>query len=68
MATTPTPPPPIEAGAPTIARTERIVVARPPAETYAYVVEGPLDAMIPATRRLPGVTGTAMPRARTRSR
>lgn len=58
MATTPTPPPPIEAGAPTIARTERIVVARPPAETYAYVVEGPLDAMIPATRRLPGVTGT----------
>lgn len=54
------PPPPIDAAAPMIARTERIAVERPPADTYAYVVLGPLEAMIPVTRRLPGVTGATL--------
>jgi len=40
-----------------IARTERVVVDRPAAAAFAYVVGGPLEAMIPQTRRLPGVTG-----------
>jgi hypothetical protein len=51
------PPPPIDPEAPMIARTERIVVDRPPDAAFAYVVGGPLEAMIPKTRRLPGVTG-----------
>jgi len=51
------PPPTIDPKAPMIARTERIVVPRPPAQAFDYVVGGPLEAMIPATRQLPGVTG-----------
>jgi hypothetical protein len=51
-------PPPIEAGAPTIARTERMVVGRPPAEAFAYVLQAPLEEQIPQTRAMPGVTGT----------
>ncbi|HEY3950539.1 SRPBCC family protein [Phenylobacterium sp.] len=53
-------PPAIEAGAPMIARTERIAIERPPTEVFAYVVEGPLARMIPVTRRLPGVSGTSL--------
>src|SRR5215469_8649570 len=45
------PPPLIDPAAPMIARTERIIVDRPPPATYAYVVEGPLERMIPVTRR-----------------
>jgi len=51
------PPPPVDPAAPMIARTERVVVDRPAAAAFAYVVGGPLEAMIPQTRRLPGVTG-----------
>jgi hypothetical protein len=54
------PPPPIDPAASTIARIERVVVHRPPADVFAYVVAGPLEAMIPATRQLPGVTGTTL--------
>ncbi|HEX3886253.1 MAG TPA: SRPBCC family protein [Phenylobacterium sp.] len=54
------PPPDVDPQAPMIARTERIVVARPAADVFAYVVAGPLDEMIPATRQLPGVTGTTL--------
>jgi hypothetical protein len=49
------PPPAIDPTAPMIARTERIVVEGPPDAAFAYVVGGPLEAMIPQTRRLPGV-------------
>jgi hypothetical protein len=54
------PPPAIDPAAPMIARTERIVVDRPPTEVFAYVVGGPLEQMIPVTKRLPGVTGTTL--------
>jgi hypothetical protein len=54
------PPPVVDPQAPTIARTERIVVARPADAVFAYVVAGPLAEMIPATRKLPGVTGTTL--------
>lgn len=54
------PPPPIDPQAPMIARTERIVVERPADAAFAYVVGGPLDAMIPQTRRLPGVIGVTL--------
>jgi hypothetical protein len=53
-------PPPIDATAPTIARTERIIVRRPAQAVFAYVIGGPLEEMIPATRQLPGVTGTTL--------
>lgn len=52
--------PPVDPAAPMISRTERIVVDRPPAQVYAYVVAGPLERMIPVTRRLPGVSGTTV--------
>ncbi len=51
------PPPPVDPAAPMIARTERVTVARPAAAVFDYVVLGPLERMIPQTRRLPGVTG-----------
>ncbi|WP_394762294.1 SRPBCC family protein [Phenylobacterium sp.] len=51
------PPPSVDAKAAMIARTERVVVARPPAEVFDYVVGGPLAAMIPVTKQLPGVSG-----------
>ncbi|MBS0362745.1 MAG: SRPBCC family protein [Proteobacteria bacterium] len=54
------PAPPIDPAAPMIAHTERIAIDRPPLETYAYVVEGPLERMIPVTKRLPGVSGTTI--------
>jgi hypothetical protein len=54
------PPPAIDPTAPTIARTDRIVVARPPDAVYAYVVLGPLAEMIPVTKQLPGVTGVTL--------
>lgn len=54
------PPPRVDPLAPMIARTERIVVERRPTAVFAYVVSGPLEAMIPLTRRLPGVTGTTL--------
>ena len=54
------PPPVVDPKAPTIARTERIVVARPAGEVFAYVVAGPLAEMIPVTKQLPGVTGTTL--------
>jgi hypothetical protein len=53
-------PPAVDSKAPTIARTERIVVARPADAAFAYVVAGPLDEMIPVTRKLPGVTGVTL--------
>ena len=37
------PPPAIDPGAPMIARTERIAVARPAAAAFTYVVRGPLE-------------------------
>ncbi|MBS0335181.1 MAG: SRPBCC family protein [Proteobacteria bacterium] len=54
------PPPAIDPDAPMIARTEQVVVDRPPGEVFAYVVGGPLERMIPVTRRLPGVSGTTL--------
>jgi hypothetical protein len=54
------PPPAIDADAPMLAHTERIVVGRPAPAVFRYVLEGPLQDMIPVTRRLPGVTGTTM--------
>ena len=54
------PPPTVDPKAATIARTERIVVARPTDAVFAYVVLGPLAEMIPATRKLPGVAGTSL--------
>jgi hypothetical protein len=54
------PPPAIDPKAATIARTERIVVARPADAVFAYVVAGPLAEMIPVTKQLPGVTGTTL--------
>lgn len=51
------PPPAVDPKARMIARTERIVVARPSAAVFDYVVAGPLAEMIPATKQLPGVTG-----------
>lgn len=54
------PPPVVDPTAPMIARTERIVVNRPPAAVFDYVVGGPLAEMIPATRPLPGVTGVTL--------
>ena len=54
------PPPAIDPAAPTIARTERIAVARPADAVFAYVVSGPLEKMIPVTRQLPGVTGVTL--------
>jgi hypothetical protein len=50
----------VDSKAPTIARTERIVVGRPAEAVFAYVVGGPLEQMIPVTRKLPGVTGTTL--------
>ena len=50
------PPPAIDPKAAMIARTERIVVNRPAAAVFGYVVGGPMAEMIPATRQLPGVT------------
>jgi hypothetical protein len=43
-----------------IARTERLVAARPAAAVFAYVVSGPLAEMIPQTKKLPGVTGVTL--------
>jgi hypothetical protein len=40
-----------------IARTERVVIDRPPAAVADWVVLGPLEEMVLATRRLPGVAG-----------
>lgn len=54
------PPPAIDPAAPMIARTERISIDRPTGEVYAYVVAGPLERMIPVTKRLPGVSGTTL--------
>jgi hypothetical protein len=54
------PPPAIQPGAAMIARTEQVVIDRPPAEVFTYVVGGPLEKMIPVTRRLPGVAGTTL--------
>ncbi|MGZ3377098.1 MAG: SRPBCC family protein [Phenylobacterium sp.] len=54
------PPPPVDPKAPVIARTERVVVARPAEAVFAYVVAGPLAEMIPVTRQLPGVTGVTL--------
>ena len=54
------PPPAIDPAAPMIAHTERVVVDRAAPAVYAYVVEGPLERMIPVTRRLPGVAGTTV--------
>lgn len=51
------PPPTVDPAAPMIARTERIVIGRRPEAAFAYVLLGPLETMIPQTRRLPGVTG-----------
>jgi hypothetical protein len=54
------PPPPIDPAAPMISHTARIVVGRPADAAYAYTVGGPLQAMIPKTRALPGVTGVTL--------
>ena len=51
------PPPTIDPAAPMIARTERIVIDRPPAEVARHVVEADLATQVLATRRLPGVVG-----------
>lgn len=51
------PAPTVDPKAPMISRTERIVVARPPAAAFDYVAGGPLAEMVLATKRLPGVTG-----------
>ncbi|HEY0435342.1 MAG TPA: SRPBCC family protein [Phenylobacterium sp.] len=51
------PPPAIDPAAPMIARTERIVIDRPPAEVARHVIEADLDRQVLATRRLPGVEG-----------
>ena len=54
------PPPPVDPAAPMIARTERVVVGRACDAVFAYVVLGPLEKMIPATPKLPGVTGVTL--------
>ncbi len=51
------PPPAIDPAAPMIARTERMVIARPLAEVARHVVEADLATQVLATRRLPGVVG-----------
>jgi hypothetical protein len=55
MPNDPAAPPQIDPAAPMIARTERIVVARPAAQVSRYVVETDLSRQVLATRRLPGV-------------
>ena len=54
------PPPAVDPKAATIARTERIVVARPAGAVFDNVVSGPLAEMIPVTKQLPGVTGVTL--------
>ncbi|HXA37464.1 MAG TPA: SRPBCC family protein [Phenylobacterium sp.] len=51
------PPPAIDPDAPMIARTERIVVDRPPQAVSDWVVLGALEEMVLPTKRLPGVAG-----------
>lgn len=43
-----------------IARTERIVIARPPHALHDWMSSVPLEAQLPATPRLPGVVGTTL--------
>src|SRR3569833_3468279 len=54
------PPPAMDPAAPMLARTERIVIDRPPEAVFAVVVGGPLERMVLATRRLPGVAGVTL--------
>jgi hypothetical protein len=51
-------PPPIEAAAPMIAHTERIVVDLPPQTLWDRLQALPLEATLPQTSSLPGVVGT----------
>jgi hypothetical protein len=54
------PPPPIDLTAPTIKRTERIVIDRTAPELFAWMMTSKLEDSMPDTGALPGVVGTTV--------